>query len=179
MDGGHSRLAIVGSVTGIIGSVATVLGWAGVTPDKAGEALYGSLRVAVPLLMTLFGIVIGWSVTRLHYESLIREMEDEEAAARERAEALREENRAVQVIQHMDMVLKITLEAVRSQIYLVKARNGDSPDKALDTLHEMGLVDYETCPEGRRWFLTPAAHDLLVHHPDLLKGAKRVLDEER
>lgn len=142
-----------------------------------GEAIYGAIYVIIPFVMTLFGIIIGWSLTRLRYESIIREMEDEAAAESDRAEELRAEKRAVQIVQHMDMKMKIALEAVRSQIYMVVPNGREDANDALDALHEMGLVDYETCLDGRRWFLTPASHDLLVRHPDLLKEAKRILDE--
>ena len=180
MEGtGHSRLAEVGAVVGILGGIAGILTWANITPEMVGEALYRTAYVTIPFLMTFFGIVIGWSLTRLRYESIIRQMEDEAAEESDRAEARRAEKRAVQIVQHMDMKLKIALEAVRSQIYMVVPDGRKDASDALETLHEMGLVDYETCLDGRRWFLTPASHDLLVRHPDLLKEAKRVIDEER
>lgn len=175
MEGtGHSRLAEVGAVVGILGGIAGILTWANITPEMVGEAIYEAIYIIIPLLMALFGFIIGWSLTRLRYESIIREMEDESAAESDRAE-----KRAVQIVQHMDMKMKIALEAVRSQIYIVVPSGREDANDALDELHGMGLVDYETCLDGRRWFMTPACHDLLVRHPDLLKEAKRILDEER
>lgn len=171
MDGtGHSRIAIVGGVAGILGSITSILTWANITPEMVGETLYRYIYVIIPFLMALFGFIIGWSLTRLHYESIILEMTADED---------REESRAVQVVQHMDMRLKIALEAVRSQIYLVVPHGKVDANDYLDELHEMGLVDYETCPEGRRWFLTEASRALIERHPDLMEGATRVLDEER
>ena len=56
--------SIITGVIGIVGAAVGIAWWLGVTPEMVGAQIYSVSYVALPFVMVLSGILIGWNAKK-------------------------------------------------------------------------------------------------------------------